>query len=129
MNAVNVGNALATILASFYTREFTVEQGPMSVVNVEKLTLVAPTLFNTRKFTLEQDLMSAMNAGNSLAATLASFYTKGFTLEKRPYLCSECGKAYSRSSQLVRHQKAHPGEGPHECNSFGDPLAASLKLV
>ena len=73
--------------------------------------------------------MSATNAGNSLAATPFPFYTKEFTLEKKHYMCSECRKAYSRSSHLVQHQKAHPGEGPHKYHSFGDPLAASLKLV
>jgi hypothetical protein len=58
MSAMSVENSLVATLASFCTREFTLEKSLMSAVTVEKPTAEAPISRGTRKFTLKKGLMS-----------------------------------------------------------------------
>lgn len=58
-----MGKPSGKAMPSFSTRRFTLEEGLMSAVNVEKPSVITLTLLNTRKLTLEKGLMSAASVG------------------------------------------------------------------
>ncbi|XP_029417684.1 zinc finger protein 92 homolog isoform X1 [Nannospalax galili] len=47
----------------------------------------------------------------------------------RRYLCQQCGKSFSRSSNLIKHRVIHSGEKPFECSDCGKLFRRSLALL
>lgn len=54
----------------------------MSAVNVRRLSVLNPHLLSTREYTLEKGLRSAVNVGNSLATSATSVDITEVTLLK-----------------------------------------------
>jgi uncharacterized Zn-finger protein len=48
---------------------------------------------------------------------------------ERPYKCSTCGKAFSKSDNLAVHMRVHSGERPYECSTCGKAFSSSGDLA
>ncbi|KAM7165993.1 uncharacterized protein RBU57_007033 isoform 2-T2 [Macrochelys suwanniensis] len=53
---------------------------------------------------------------------------QGSQLGERPYLCSECGRCFSRKDIFISHQRTHTAEKPYSCSECGKKFAQQSSL-
>lgn len=93
-------------------------------MNVEKPSVTAQALFNIKSFILETNLMSAVNVAEPSARGQTWKKNQKIHTEEKFYKC-ECGKAFSQSMYLTKHQKIHSGKKAN-IQSVGKPLNKTL---
>ncbi|XP_043847134.1 zinc finger protein 14 homolog isoform X2 [Dromiciops gliroides] len=77
-------------------------------------------------------LTSCVTSGKSLNPHCPAKKTpqnQNIHIRKKLYKCSQCGKAFTKRSNLATHQRIHTGEKPYECNQCGKTFRQSSHLA
>ncbi|KAM8778463.1 zinc finger and SCAN domain-containing protein 21-like isoform 1-T2 [Rhynchonycteris naso] len=48
---------------------------------------------------------------------------------RKPYICTKCGKAFGQSSDLLKHQRMHTEEAPYQCKDCGKAFSGKDSLI
>ncbi|NWX35076.1 ZN394 protein, partial [Notiomystis cincta] len=48
---------------------------------------------------------------------------------EKPYGCSQCGRRFNSTSNLIKHSRIHTGEQPYRCARCGESFRFQQQLL
>ncbi|XP_075064738.1 uncharacterized protein LOC142152222 isoform X2 [Mixophyes fleayi] len=72
----------------------------------------------------EENVLSLSENNETCESEFAMHHTRG-----KPYVCTLCGKYFTKKSHLVTHRRVHTGEKPYGCLDCGKRFTSNSTLV
>ncbi|XP_057389541.1 zinc finger protein 677-like [Balaenoptera acutorostrata] len=112
-----------------------VEKPVISGSSVSPLHRIAPSVENTlspaqhRRTHSREKSYSCNDCGKAFSKSSNLRNHRRIHSGQKPYRCSECGKAFNHQSHLTTHQRVHTGEKPYKCHECGKVFSRNSHLA
>lgn len=98
--------------------------------NLDPVALLLHSKMTLREASPEETQISPSHTNARKRTLLCSKSVRYLTIQTdRPYACTTCGQAFSQSSDLTVHMRAHSGERPYTCTSCSKAFSKSSDLT
>ncbi|XP_056393232.1 zinc finger protein OZF-like [Hyla sarda] len=88
-----------------------------------------PHIVTTRTEQKGRKMFQCDECGKEFTKSSNLYTHRGSHTGEKPFSCSECGKCFIQKSHLVSHERIHTGEKPYSCSECGKRFAMKSHLV